>query len=180
MCLRCSGKSREVSNRGRAETVKEACREEQRRTGSGARWAWDGAAVPAQGSRANAEGLPLLPFLRAAMASRAGRPASLPPSLSPCFSPCPLSPSLSLLPACLSPPSPSSGPKLSQPQLFTSCSAGGRRSKANHCGMRATGARTPGVFTSRTRPLRVHPPPQSLLSVCCVPGTVLDAGGSQQ
>lgn len=104
MCLRCSGKSREVSNRGRAETVKEACREEQRRTGSGARWAWDGAAVPAQGSRANAEGLPLLPFLRAAMASRAGRPASLPPSLSPCFSPCPLSPSLSLLPACLSPP----------------------------------------------------------------------------
>lgn len=109
------------------------------------------------------------------------RSPSLPPSL-------PLSlllslPSLSfpVPPSCLPlPPSPSSGPKLSQPQLFTSCSAGCRRSKANHCGMRATGARTPGVFTSRTRPLRVHPPPQSLLSVCCVPGTVLDAGGSQQ
>lgn len=104
MCLRCSGKSREVSNRGRAETVKEACREEQRRTGSGARWAWDGAAVPAQGSRANAEGLPLLPFLRAAMASRAGRPASLPPSLPASLLALSLLPCPSFLPASPLPP----------------------------------------------------------------------------
>lgn len=180
MCLRCSGKSREVSNRGRAETVKEACREEQRRTGSGARWAWDGAAVPAQGSRANAEGLPLLPFLRAAMASRAGRPASLPPSLSPCFSPCPLSPSLSLLPACLSPPSPSSGPKLSQPQLFTSCSAGVPAIKSKPLW-------NASHWSAHARRIHVAYAPSSrassstkLTELCCVPGTVLDAGGSQQ
>lgn len=163
MCLRCSGKSREVSNRGRAETVKEACREEQRRTGSGARWAWDGAAVPAQGSRANAEGLPLLPFLRAAMASRAGRPASLPPSLPASLLALSLLPCPSFLPAS---PLPPLRPALSYPShsYLPAALPGCRRSKANHCGMRATGARTPGVFTSRTRPLRVHPPPQSLLS----------------
>lgn len=108
------------------------------------------------------------------------RSPSLPPSLSPCFSPCPLSPSLSLLPACLSPPSPSSGPKLSQPQLFTSCSAGVPAIKSKPLW-------NASHWSAHARRIHVAYAPSSrassstkLTELCCVPGTVLDAGGSQQ